>query len=90
MKAYMTSGAHRKAMPRLADWADEASMVRWWQDHTEPPDWSEATRRMKVEGRPADILHPGPNHADLSFAAPWTTSDTWFEKFQEENAATRH
>jgi quinol monooxygenase YgiN len=88
MKAYMTSGSHRKAMPSLADKADEASVVHWYQDHAERPDWTEAARRMRAEGRPSKLRHPGPHQADLSFAAPWTTSDTWFEKFQGDNAAT--
>ncbi len=82
MKAYMTSGPHRKAMPGLADWADEASVVHWYQHHLERPDWNEAARRMRAEGRPAQLRHPGPHHADLSFPAPWTTSDTLFETFQ--------
>lgn len=38
VKAFMTSGSHRKAMPSLADWADEASVVHWHQDHAERPD----------------------------------------------------
>ena len=82
MKAYMTSGSHRKAMPRLAAWADEASVVHWHQDHSQRPDWTEAARRMRTEGRAAKLRHPGPHHADLSFLGPWTTVDTWFEKFQ--------
>ena len=81
MKSYMTSGAHRKAMPRLAEWADEASVVHWQQDHPERPGWPEAARRMRAEGRPSKLRHPGPHHADLSFAEPWTTVDTFFETF---------
>ena len=70
MKAYMASGSHREAMPRLAEWADEASVVHWHQNHAERPDWNEAARRMKAEGRPARIRHPGPHHDDLSFPPP--------------------
>jgi quinol monooxygenase YgiN len=81
MKAFMTSGSHRKAMPRLADWADEASVVHWQQDHAERPDWNEAARRMRAEGRPTRIPHPSPHHDDLSFPAPRTQSDTFFVKF---------
>jgi hypothetical protein len=29
MRAYGASGAHRKAMPHLAEWADEASVAHW-------------------------------------------------------------
>ena len=89
MRAYMTSGSHRKAMPGLAAWADEASVVHWVQDHAGRPDWTEAARRMRAEGRPSKLRHPGPHHADLSFSAPWTNADTLFETFQGDNAATR-
>lgn len=81
MKAFMLSGPHRESMPRLAEWADEASVIHWHQDHVERPDWNEAARRMKAEGRATSIRHPSPHHDDLSFPAPWTTSDTLFEKF---------
>ena len=81
MKTYMTRGSHREAMPHLADWADEASVVHWHQDHAQRPDWNEAARRMKSEGRPTKLKHPSPNHHDLSFRAPLTQSDTLFEKF---------
>ncbi len=82
MKEYMTSGLHREAMPSLAAWADEASVVHWHQDHAERPDWNEAARRMKAEGRPSKLRHAGPHHTDMSFPAPRTTSDSLFEKFQ--------
>ena len=89
MRAYMTSGDHLKAMPKLAEWSDEASVVHWHQDHRERPDWTEAARRMKAEGRPAKLRHPGPHHADMSFPEPATTSDTFFEQFQGSNSAAR-
>jgi len=77
MKAYMNSGSHRKAMPRLANWADEASVVHWYQEQPERPDWSEAARRMKAEGRPVRLRNPSPDHANMSFPDPGTVSDTW-------------
>ena len=89
MKAYLTSGAHLKAMPRLIKWADEASAVRWHQDHPERPDWTEAARRMRVEGHPSRLRHPGPHHADLSFQAPATSTDAWFEAVQGKHTAER-
>lgn len=76
----MTSGSHRQAMPKLADWADEASVVHWYQEDLESPGWTEGARRMKAEGRAAKLRHPSPHHADLSFPGPWTTADTWFEE----------
>jgi quinol monooxygenase YgiN len=80
-KSYMTSACHRKAMPRLADWGDEASVVHWHQNQPERPDWLEAARRMRAEGRPSKLRHAGPRHADLSFPEPWTTVDNLFETF---------
>jgi hypothetical protein len=70
MRAYMTSGDHRTAMPRLAGWCDEASVVHWDQEHGDLPSWTEADRRMRAEGRPSKIRNPSPHHADLSFSAP--------------------
>ena len=68
MLAYMTSGAHGKAMPHLRDWGIEASVIRWTQDGAEVPSWLEAARRMREEGRPSRLRHPGPDHASLGFA----------------------
>jgi hypothetical protein len=69
MRAYMTGGAHRKAMPKLAGWCDEASVVHW--DQTDPalPAWPEAERRMRHEGRPSKVRYPSAAHASLDFAA---------------------
>ncbi|MBF2026322.1 MAG: DUF3291 domain-containing protein [Oscillatoriales cyanobacterium C42_A2020_001] len=63
MRNYMRSGAHREAMPKLAEWCDEASTVHWHQEGIEPPSWEEATRRMLAEGRLAPVQHPSANHA---------------------------
>ncbi len=32
MKKFMTSGAHGKAMRKLAEWCDEAAVVHWTQE----------------------------------------------------------
>jgi hypothetical protein len=72
MRGFMTSGAHRAVMPKLLDWCDEASVVHWLQDDAETPDWLEADRRMRAEGRPSKVLRPSPDHAGLSFSAPRT------------------
>ncbi|MEH3106895.1 MAG: DUF3291 domain-containing protein [Sphingomonas fennica] len=68
MRAYMTGGAHRRAMPRLFGWCDEASVAHWEADTL--PDWPEADRRMRDEGRPSRVRHPTPDHAALAYAAP--------------------
>ena len=67
MRAYMTTGPHRAAMPRFVGWCDEGSVVHWEQEGDALPAWAEADRRMRSEGRPSKLRHPGPHHADLSF-----------------------
>lgn len=73
MRAYMTTGAHLTAMSKLLDWCDEASIVHWMQDNAAQPNWHEADRRMRTEGRPSKLRNPGPNHATLGFAPPRPT-----------------
>jgi hypothetical protein len=73
MRAYMTTGAHKQAMPKLLHWCNEASVAHWQQESSALPSWTEADRRMRTEGRISKVLHPSPNHATLSYAAPRTT-----------------
>ena len=70
MKAYMLSGAHRPAMRRLIEWCDEASVVHWTQESTEPPSWNEAYQRMQDEGRRSKVAHPSPAHVAFSIPEP--------------------
>lgn len=70
LKQYMISGAHGKAMPKLMDWCDEASVVRWKQDDAALPGWVEAHRRMVAEGRRSKVRHPSPAHQRFEFPAP--------------------
>jgi len=51
MQAFVASGAHLRAMPRMHDWCSEAGTVRWVQDCPYLPDWAEAARRLQDEGR---------------------------------------
>ena len=76
MRRYIASGGHRKAMPKLIHWCDEASIVHWQQDGRELPDWLEADRRMRAEGRPSKVRHPTADHADLRYAPPRITRAT--------------
>jgi hypothetical protein len=70
MRVYFASGAHGKAMPHLLDWGVEASVVRWVQAGVGLPDWSHAVQQMRDAGRASKLRHPGPHHADLSYAEP--------------------
>lgn len=66
--AYVTGGAHRAAMPKMSEWGDEASTVRWVQDSAELPSWPEAIERMRREGHAVPLRQPGPGHVSLGFA----------------------
>ncbi len=70
MRRYMLSGPHKTAMPRLAEWCDEASVVHWEQPDDALPKWLEADRKMRQSGRPSPVRHPSPLHASLGFASP--------------------
>jgi heme-degrading monooxygenase HmoA len=74
MRRYMTSCSHKRAMPHLLHWCDEASVASWMQDEPTLPDWNEADRRMRTQGRHSKVYHPSPHHADLSYAEPVTTA----------------
>src|SRR5215210_1689473 len=58
MCAYRVSDAHKKAMPKLQHWCDEASVVNWTQETEEFPDWQQAYERMILEGRVSKVKHP--------------------------------
>jgi len=73
MRAYGASGAHRKAIPQLADWADEASVGHWIQPGSDLPGWPEAIGRLRENGRPLPIRYPAPTHAAQRFAEPQMT-----------------
>jgi hypothetical protein len=62
MRAYVSAGAHRMSMKRLAHWCDEASVVHWEQDSMQLPGWEEAYRRMQTDGRPSRVDHPSAAH----------------------------
>ena len=70
MKAYILAGSHRRAMPKLMEWCDEASVVHWKQDTAQLPPWSEAHRRMQAEGRRSKVKHPSPAHTAFEIPAP--------------------
>ena len=76
MRAYRNAGAHKKAMPRLQHWCDEASVVHWQQADDAFPEWFDAYRRMKTEGRVSKVKYPSPDHAGLQIPPPRYPSPT--------------
>jgi hypothetical protein len=62
MRAFMTTGAHRKVMPKILNWCDEASLTHWQQEDDTPPMWPEAKTRVRNEGRISRVRYPSPAH----------------------------
>ncbi|MEO5898061.1 MAG: DUF3291 domain-containing protein [Vicinamibacterales bacterium] len=58
MRAFRTSGAHMRAMPKLLDWCDEASVAHWTQERHDLPSLSVAFERMRDDGRISKVRHP--------------------------------
>jgi hypothetical protein len=70
MRAFMLSGAHKRAMPKLFNWCDEASVVHWNQESSELPSWNEAHRRMVEDGRQSRVRHPSNSQIAKRIAPP--------------------
>ena len=76
MQAYRNTDAHKKAMPKLQHWCDEASVAHWQQESEEYPQWQEAYQRMLAEGRISKVKHPSSNHSAMQIPAPRYPSKT--------------
>ncbi|MEO8098973.1 MAG: DUF3291 domain-containing protein [Acidobacteriota bacterium] len=70
MRAFLLSGAHKKAMPTLAHMCDEAAIVHWEQEGGELPTWQEAHRRLVESGRPSRVRHPSVDQEARHIPAP--------------------
>lgn len=70
MRRYMLSGPHKRAMPHLMEWCDEASVVHWERAETGLPGWAEADRRMRADGRPSKVRYASAQHAGLGYREP--------------------
>ena len=73
MRQYMLAGDHKRAMPYLLKWCDEASVAHWEQDAEALPSWLEADQHMRTIGRISKVLHPSPNHTAMTYRTPRTT-----------------
>lgn len=57
MKYYRNSGAHRRVMPNIQKWCDEAAVVHWEQPDGNPT-WEEIHRRMIAQGHITRLSQP--------------------------------
>jgi heme-degrading monooxygenase HmoA len=70
MKAFMTGSPHLEAMKKLPRWCSEASVVNWIQSEPTFPDWQEAYRRLKKDGRQSKVLYPSRAHETGEISPP--------------------
>jgi hypothetical protein len=70
MNAFRTGGAHRRAMPKLLNWCDEAAVVHWTQHSTEMPAWQQAQLHMAETGKLSKVNHPSAAQASQQIPAP--------------------
>ena len=73
MRAFMVAPAHRRVMPKLLQWCDEAAVTHWLQDSLEPPSWQEIHRRLQQEGRTSRVDHPSVGQSRFAIAPPKST-----------------
>lgn len=76
MRSFMRSGVHRRAMPLLPQWCDEAAVVHWIQDGVELPSWEEAHRRLQHEGRRSRVAHPSEAQRRFTIPLPRPAQET--------------
>jgi len=72
MRAFMLAPAHRRVMPKLLQWCDEAAVTHWLQDSLEPPSWQEVHRRLQQEGRTSKVDHPSAAQQRFDIPPPKT------------------
>jgi hypothetical protein len=70
MKIYRNEGAHRKVMPKIQEWCDEAWVVHWQQEDSNLPSWGEVHQRMLTEGYPTKLSQPSPAHIQRYIPEP--------------------
>lgn len=63
MRTYRNTEAHKRAMPKLMNWCDEASVAHWEQELPELPSDAEALARMSELGRVSKVRAPSLGHA---------------------------
>jgi hypothetical protein len=73
MRAFMFAPAHRRVMPKLLQWCDEAAVAHWLQDSLEPPSWPEVHRRLLQQGRTSKVDYPSAAQLRFDIPPPQTT-----------------
>ena len=79
MRSFRDSGAHKRAMPKLANWCSESTSVHWEQENDQLPDWKQAYDRLVREGRVIYVNNASADQKERKFAEPRSSS-----KIQQE------
>ena len=58
LKSFMIATPHRKVMPKLYVWCDEAAIGRWETQSATLPGWEEAEQRIVSDGRLSRVKAP--------------------------------
>jgi hypothetical protein len=63
MRAYRNSAAHVKAMPKLIEWCDEASVAHWTSEEAAAPDPTFAASQLAAVGKLSKVRRPSAGHS---------------------------
>jgi hypothetical protein len=85
-QSYRNSGAHRRAMPKLQDWCDEAAVAHWEQAGSNLPDWTEAHQRMVTDGHLTKLSKPSLAHLKRDIPVPVTKNSGLLLRPRRRNA----
>jgi hypothetical protein len=70
MLDYRNSGAHRRVMPLLQKWCDEAVLVHWEQPDRSLPSMEEAYLHILENGYFARLTNPSTSHLEKKVSQP--------------------
>ncbi len=62
MKAFRNSLDHKKAMPKLPGWCDEASYTHWLEDSDTIPGWEEVYLKLSLNAKFTTVKKPSADH----------------------------
>lgn len=70
-KSYRDSGAHKRAMPKLVHWCDEAATAHFERETPALPSCDMALAQLKVHGRLSKVRYPssGQHQGEIAVSA---------------------
>lgn len=63
MRGFRDHDVHKRAMPKLLEWCDEAAVVRFEQASNAVPDAPQILAEMNARGRTSKVRRPTEAHA---------------------------